>query len=138
MAYLLLLGGIVLLLLAGDWLVKGSVDLALRLNIDILVVGMTVVSFATSAPELLVSLDAAMDGYTDISFGNVIGSNIANLALILGLTAIVFPISVRERTYRIDFWIMVLVTLLLFGLIFWDRSLSFWGRTITISIANRL
>ena len=91
MAYILLIGGIVLLLLSGDWLVKGSVDLALRLKIDMLVVGMTVVSFATSAPELLVSLDAAINGFTDISFGNVVGSNIANLALILGLTALVFP-----------------------------------------------
>lgn len=132
MAYLLLIGGIVLLLLGGDWLVKGSVDLALRLKIDMLVVGMTVVSFATSAPELLVSLDAAINGFTDISFGNVIGSNIANLALILGLTALVFPMKVSPQTYRLDFWIMMLVTVLLFVFIFWDSRLNFWESGVLV------
>ena len=132
MAYLLLIGGIVLLLLGGDWLVKGSVDLALRLKVDMLVVGMTVVSFATSAPELLVSLDAAFNGYTDISFGNVVGSNIANLALILGLTAVVFPMKVSGRTYRIDFWIMLLVTGILFLFILWDHRLSHWESGILV------
>ena len=134
MPYILLFGGIILLLLGGDWLVKGSVELALRLKIDILVVGMTVVSFATSAPELLVSLGAAINGYTDISFGNVIGSNIANIALILGLTAIVFPISVRSKTYKSDFWIMIAVTILLFLMIFRDRELSFWESAIMVVI----
>jgi cation:H+ antiporter len=132
MAYLLLIGGIVLLLLSGDWLVKGAVDLALRLKIDMLVVGMTVVSFATSAPELLVSLDAAINGFTDISFGNVIGSNIANLALILGLTALVFPMKVSVQTYRIDFWIMLLVTVFLFLFIFWDERLNFWESGVLV------
>ncbi len=132
MAYLLLIGGIILLLLGGDWLVKGSVDLALRLKIDMLVVGMTVVSFATSAPELLVSLNAAINGFTDISFGNVIGSNIANLALILGLTALVFPMKVSSRTYRIDFWIMIIVTAVLFILINWDKRLSFWESVLLV------
>lgn len=132
MAYLFLVGGIVLLLLGGDWLVKGSVDLALRLKIDMLVVGMTVVSFATSAPELLVSLDSAINGFTDITFGNVIGSNIANLALILGLTALVFPMKVSPQTYRLDFWIMMLVTALIFLFIFWDKRLNFWESGILV------
>lgn len=132
MAYLLLIGGIVLLLLGGDWLVKGAVDLALRLKIDMLVVGMTVVSFATSAPELLVSLDAAIDGFTDISFGNVIGSNIANLALILGLTALIFPMKVSPQTYRIDFWVMVLVTVLLMVFIYGNHMLNFWESGILV------
>lgn len=113
-------------------MVKGSVDLALRLKIDMLVVGMTVVSFATSAPELLVSLKAGMNGFTDISFGNVVGSNIANLALILGLTALVFPMKVSPRTYRVDFWIMIFVTVVLFLFIFWDRRLSFGESSILV------
>lgn len=132
MAYLLLIAGIILLLLGGDWLVKGSVDLALRLKIDLLVVGMTVVSFATSAPELLVSLDAAINGFTDISFGNVIGSNIANLALILGLTAMVFPMEVNPKTYRLDFWVMLLITVLLYFFISWGQTLNFWESSFLV------
>ena len=114
MAYFYLVAGIVLLLFGGDFIVKGAVDLALRLRVSVLVIGMTVVSFATSAPELLVSLDAALSGYTDISFGNVIGSNIANISLILGLTAMVVPLSVQTKTFRLDWWVMMGVTLLLF------------------------
>lgn len=125
MDYVLVILGVVLLLFGGDWLVKASVDIALRAKISLLVVGMTVVSFATSAPELLVSLKAALDGHVDISFGNVIGSNIANIALILGLTAMVFPLSVSERTIRVDWGIMFLVTLLLFGFLV-DANLVFW------------
>jgi cation:H+ antiporter len=125
MDYILVILGVVLLLFGGDWLVKASVDIAIRAKISLLVVGMTVVSFATSAPELLVSLKAAIDGHVDISFGNVIGSNIANIALILGLTAMVFPMKVNERTIRIDWAIMFLVTLLLFGFL-WNGMLSFW------------
>lgn len=134
MSYLYLFGGILLLLFGGDWLVRGAVDLALRLKISILVVGMTVVSFATSAPELLVSLDAAIDGYSDLSFGNVIGSNIANIALILGLTAMVFPMTVKERTYRVDYWIMMLVTLVLFLFLFWDNVLTTWESAVLVVI----
>ncbi len=129
MDYLLVLGGVVLLLLGGDWLVKASVDIALRAKISLLVVGMTVVSFATSAPELLVSLKAAIDGHVDISFGNVIGSNIANIALILGLTAMVFPMQVGRRTMRIDWGIMFFVSLLLFAFL-WNEVLSFWEALI--------
>lgn len=132
MAYLSLIAGILLLLFGGDWLVRGAVDLALRFKVSVLVIGMTVVSFATSAPELLVSVDAAMEGYSDLSFGNVIGSNIANIALILGLTSIVFPMVVRSRTYRIDYWVMVFVTALLFVFVYWDNLLSFWESVVLV------
>lgn len=97
-----------------------------------LVIGMTVVSFATSAPELLVSLDAALDGHSDISFGNIIGSNIANLALILGLTAIVFPLTVQKNTYKRDWWIMLFVTLLLLATVYFDHMLSFWEAAVMV------
>ena len=93
MDYFYLIIGLFLLATGGEFLVKGSVSLALRLKISTLVVGMTVVSFATSAPELLVSLDAAFSGYPDISLGNVIGSNIANIGLVLGFTALIFPLK---------------------------------------------
>ncbi len=125
MAYFYLVAGIVLLLFGGDFIVKGAVDLALRLRVSVLVIGMTVVSFATSAPELLVSLDAALSGYTDISFGNVIGSNIANISLILGLTAMVVPLSVQTKTFRLDWWVMMGVTLLLFLYLYFDKKLDF-------------
>ncbi len=129
MDYFLVLVGVLLLLFGGDWLVKASVDIALRAKISLLVVGMTVVSFATSAPELLVSLKAALEGHVDISFGNVIGSNIANISLILGLTAMVFPMQVSKRTMRVDWGIMFLITLLLY-LFLWNDLLSFWEALI--------
>ncbi len=132
MAYFYLLLGVVLLLLGGDWLVKGAVDIAYRFKISTLVVGMTVVSFATSAPELLVSVDAALNGLSDISFGNVIGSNIANIALILGLTAIVFPIKVQPKTYKVDFWLMMAVTLLLYLFVKNDLVLRLWESIILV------
>mgnify|MGYP001365688935 FL=1 len=89
--------GLLLLYLGGEALVKGSVSLALKLRISTLVIGMTIVSFATSAPELLVSLGAAIKGYTDITFGNVIGSNIANIALVLGIAAVLFRLKTGSR-----------------------------------------
>ena len=131
--YLLILGGILLLLFGGDWLVKAAIDIALRAKISLLVVGLTVVSFATSAPELLVSLNAALHGHMDISFGNVIGSNIANLALILGLTAMVFPMRVSERTMKFDWTVMMLITLLLLAFLF-DRKLVFWESLVLVII----
>ena len=131
--YLLILSGILLLLFGGDWLVKASIDIALRAKISLLVVGLTVVSFATSAPELLVSLNAALNGHMDISFGNVVGSNIANIALILGLTAMVFPMRVSERTMRVDWGIMMVVTILLLAFLI-GGSLVFWQALILVII----
>jgi cation:H+ antiporter len=131
--YLLILGGILLLLFGGDWLVKAAIDIALRAKISLLVVGLTVVSFATSAPELLVSLNAAMQGHMDISFGNVIGSNIANIALILGLTAMVFPMSVSDRTMKFDWSVMMLITLLLLAFLL-DGKLIFWESLVLVLI----
>ncbi len=131
--YLLILGGILLLLFGGDWLVKAAIDIALRAKISLLVVGLTVVSFATSAPELLVSLNAALHGHMDISFGNVIGSNIANLALILGLTAMVFPINVSDRTMKFDWSVMMLISLLLLAFLL-DGLLVFWEASVLVLI----
>jgi len=132
-SYVYILVGIVLLVLGGDWLVKASIDIALRAKISLMVVGLTVVSFATSAPELLVSLNAALANHVDISFGNVVGSNLANIGLILGLTALLFPLKVGIKAIRVDYWILLSVTLLLFLLLldgqlgFWDALLLFAG-----------
>lgn len=105
--------GLLLLYLGGEALVRGACSLALRLRISPLVVGLTVVAFGTSAPELAVSLEASLGGVGDIALGNVIGSNIANIALILGVTALVRVTRVEARILRIDAPLMVLASLVL-------------------------
>ncbi len=118
MDYFLLIAGLAVLVLSGEVLVKGAVGIALRLRISTLVVGMTVVSFGTSAPELLVSLQASLSGNPAIAIGNVVGSNIANLALVLGLTALVLPLPVERDSLRIDWPVMMSATILLILFIF--------------------
>jgi len=110
----LLIVGLLMLLLSGDFLVKGSVSLAGHFKVSKLVIGVVVVSFGTSAPELVVSLDAAIKGHPDIAIGNVIGSNIANIALILGFTAIILPIRVKKKAIHFDWVVMMFVSLLFY------------------------
>ena len=100
MNLLLIVIGLVLLILGGNWLLKSAVGFSLRLNIPKIVIGMTVVSFATSAPELIVSIKSALENHADIAFGNVIGSNIANLGLVLGITILISTISVEKSFYK--------------------------------------
>ncbi len=109
---LFLLLGLVLLFFGGEGLVRGSAALALRLGLTPLVVGLTVVAFGTSAPELVVSVRAALAGQGDIAIGNVLGSNILNIGLILGLTALIYPLKVQLQILRIDVPIMIGVSLL--------------------------
>ena len=111
---ILFLLSFVMLFFGGELLVRSSVALALRMRISTLVVGMTVVSFVTSSPELFVSIKSALNDLTDITFGNVIGSNIANITLVLGLTSIVFRINITKQTIKINFPLMFLV-FVLFG-----------------------
>ncbi len=113
MEYLLLIVGFILLLYGGKYLVKGGVALARRYNVSSLVIGLTVVSFGTSAPELFVSLIASIKNHPEVAIGNVIGSNIANVALVLALTAIVFPIPVRSSSVKLDAPFMLFVSMLL-------------------------
>jgi cation:H+ antiporter len=120
---LFLIGGFLLLILSGDFLVKGAVSIALKFKLSSLVIGMTIVSFGTSAPELLVSIDAALSGFPDITIGAIVGSNISNIALILGLTAIIFPIAVKRATIRTD-WPMMMFSTLLFIAFVLDGELS--------------
>jgi len=110
MAVFFLIAGFVLLFFSGDWLVKSSVQLARHFKVSTLVIGITVVAFGTSAPELLVSLKAVFDGSPDISIGNVVGSNIANIALVLGLVGIVFPIRVKKKGVWLDWLIMLIAS----------------------------
>lgn len=123
MTFLMLLGGLALLLVSGEFLVRGGVSLAGHFRISTLVVGVTIVSFGTSAPELVVSLDAAISGHPDISVGNVIGSNISNIGLVLSLTVIITPYFVKTRTVLMDWITMISVTIILF-LMMLDLKLS--------------
>ena len=92
MDYILLFVGILTLSFSGNFLVKGAVELSRNLKLSTLVIGIVVVSFGTSMPELVVSVGAAINSHPEISVGNVIGSNIANIALVLGLTSLIIPI----------------------------------------------
>lgn len=121
---LFLIGGLVLLVLGGDYLVKASVGLSFKLNISKMVIGMTVVSFATSAPELLVSLQAALDGSPAIAINNVVGSNIANIALVLGVTALIGPIAIDKSFYKLNWPVMVGFSLLLYYFLWNDNKLD--------------
>ncbi|MDN5568013.1 MAG: sodium:calcium antiporter, partial [Paracoccus sp. (in: a-proteobacteria)] len=113
---LLVLGGLALLVLGGDLLVKGAVNLALRLGITPLVVGLTVVAFGTSAPELLVSVSAALRGSSGIALGNVVGSNIANVLVILGVTSLVAVITTKGHDLRESWAMMMGASVLLIAL----------------------
>lgn len=102
-----IVGGLVLLVGGGELLVRGASALAARMGISPLVVGLTVVSVATSAPELAVTVGAVLDGQPDLAVGNVVGSNIANVLLILGVAALVLPLAVREQLVKVDVPVMV-------------------------------
>jgi cation:H+ antiporter len=114
MNFLLIIIGLVLLVLGGNWLLKSAVALSLKLNISKVVVGLTVVSFATSAPELIVSINAALNDSSDLALGNVIGSNIANLGLVLGITLLLTTIKVEQNFYKLDWPVMIIASALLF------------------------
>jgi cation:H+ antiporter len=113
----LLAAGIVLLVLAGDYLVRGSVGLAEMLGISPLIVGLTIVACGTSAPELLVSIDAALRGSPGIAIGNVIGSNIANVLLVVGLPALVAPVAATEPGLRRNMVAMLAISLIFMWMI---------------------
>jgi len=124
MNYILLIAGFIILILGGNWLLKAAVGLSLRLKIPKIVIGMTVVSFATSMPELIVSLNSALEGHADISLGNVIGSNIANLGLVLGIVTVISTISVEKSFYKIDWPVMMLSSVVLYFFVAYDGVLQ--------------
>lgn len=119
-----IIGGLLLLLVGGEWLLKSAVGFSLRLQIPKIVIGMTVVSFATSAPELIVSLKSALQGHADLAVGNVLGSNIANLAMVLGVTVVFATIRVEKSFYTTDWPIMMLSSLLLYVFLIFDGVLQ--------------
>ena len=112
--YLILVLGLIILLAGGKFLVDGASAIAAKLGLGAGLIGLTVVAFGTSAPELLVSVNAALKGTSDISIGNVIGSNIANITLVLGISAVIFPIALNKSVLKLDYLFTVLSSLLFF------------------------
>jgi cation:H+ antiporter len=124
--------GLVLLLLAGDALVKGAVNLSLRLGIPALVVSLTIVAFGTSAPELLIAIKAVLDDATGIAMGNVVGSNTANVLLVLGVPALMATMHTSECSTRRSFIQMLCATLLFIALCFFG-PIVWWHAVILLS-----
>ncbi len=122
--FLFIVIGLSLLILGGNWLLKSAVAFSLRLNISRIIIGMTIVSFATSAPELIVSINAALDGFPDLALGNVVGSNIANLGLVLAIIIILGNIDVRKAFYITDWPVMMAATFLVIGFLYFDGALQ--------------
>lgn len=123
MTYIILAAGLLGLLIGGDLLVRGASGIALRLGLSPMVIGLTIVGFGTSTPELLVSLNAALGGQAGIAIGNVIGSNIANVLLILGLAAMLVPIAIPFASIRRDLLWMIGATVAL-PVLFWSGSVG--------------
>ena len=116
LSILLVIAGVALLYWGGEVLVGNSIRLAKSFGVSSLVIGLTVVAFATSAPELAATITAALKGAPDIAIGNVFGSNVANLGLILGISALIFPLVATVRFIRREVAFMVFVTVLVYPL----------------------
>lgn len=129
--YIELVGGFVILLLGGDFLVRGAVALAEKLDVSPLVIGLTVVALGTSAPELMVSIKAILRDAPGIAVGNVVGSNIANVLLVLGVPALIFPITASGASLNRDNLVMVLASLLFIAFC-WSGTLVTWQGAIFV------
>ncbi|MGL4638464.1 MAG: calcium/sodium antiporter [Shewanella sp.] len=128
-----IIGGFLILTLGAEALVRGATTIALRLGITPLVIGLTIVAFGTSAPELAVSVKAALAGNSGIALGNVVGSNIVNIGFILGLTALIRPIQVKSEMVKRDIPIMIFASVLCWGLLL-DGELSLLDGSIFIAL----
>src|SRR5690606_37857477 len=123
MTFVYLIAGLVLLVTGAEVLVRGAAKLAAQFGIPPLIIGLTVVAFGTSAPETAVSMQATLNGSGDIAIGNVVGSNIANVLFILGITALIAPLIVSRQLIRLDVPIMIGASLVTYALA-WDGTLS--------------
>lgn len=133
MEYVLLGLGLIILLYGGKILVDGASAIAVKLGMSAGLIGLTIVAFGTSAPELLVSVNAALKGNSDISVGNVIGSNIANIGMVLGISGLFYPILIRKSTLRFDYFITVLVTLLFYA-VSYNGMIELWEGILLFSL----
>ena len=117
MVFVNILGGLFLLFLGGESLVRGAVKIAQKFNISKLIIGITVVAYGTSSPELLITLQATMKDLNEIALGNVLGSNIANILLVLGISSILCPIKVDQELVKFDLTYMLIASFVLFGFV---------------------
>jgi cation:H+ antiporter len=124
MNFIFIISGLLLLILGGNWLLKSAVGLSNRLKISKIIVGLTVVSFATSAPEMIVSIQAALSGFPDIAIGNVVGSNIGNIGLVLGTILLINAVQVDNSFYITDWPTKMFASTLLFVFLIIDGVLS--------------
>lgn len=127
--------GLIILLVAGDFLVRGAVNLSLRLGIPALIVSLTIVAFGTSAPELIIAIKAALDGAAGIALGNVVGSNTANVLLVLGIPAIITALDTRDCETRKTYVAMLLATALFIGLAFTGQFAIWQGLVLLGALA---
>lgn len=145
MAYIQVVAGLVLLVFAGDYLVRGSVSMARRAGVSKLIIGLTIVAFGTSAPELVVGVDAVLNDAPTLALGNVVGSNIANALLVVGLPAIIAPMTCAAPRLGRNLMFMLVATVLFIGMAFggafaWQQGiilLAFLGLFIGYSIIRR-
>lgn len=139
MSIVFILIGFALLVVGGEYLVRSSVGMSVKLKVSKMVIGLTVVSFATSLPELVVSVQAALKGFSDIALGNVIGSNIANIGLVMGLTALISPIFVDRDFYKLNWPVMMLFSVLLYVFLYNGNVLTlFEGVVLLVLLAAYL
>lgn len=131
MEYVYLIIGLIILIFSGDFLVKGGVEIANHLKIPKLIVGLTIVSIGTSAPEMFVSIGAALNGSPDMSVGNVVGSNIANIGLILGITTLILPMPIARETSKVNMPILIVISLILWWLL-QDGSLDLFDGVVMV------
>lgn len=132
LAILLILLSLVILYFAANWLVQGGASFAKRLGVSPLIIGLTVVSFGTSAPELVVSVQSSIAGQGALSLGNVLGSNLFNVGVILGISAIIYPLVVKKQLFKLDVPVMIASTVL-FLVTFYDGKLTFFEAAIYMS-----
>lgn len=136
MTILFLLLGLVLLVAGGELLVRGAVQLAQKFRISPLLIGLTLVGFGTSTPELVTSLQAAFAGSPGIAVGNVVGSNIANILLILGITALIFPVVVARETFKRDGIVLAIGTLMCLGAVLYGQLTPLLGAVFVAALAG--
>ena len=132
---LLIIIGFVLLIKGADFLVEGGSDLAKKLHIPEIIIGLTIVSIGTSMPELFVNITSSLEGSSDIVIGNIIGSNLSNMLLILGISAIVFPIVFERETRLIEIPMCLVITLIFFGICNFNDQISIYEGIILLCIA---
>lgn len=136
MTFLILALGLVLLVVGGELLVRGAVELARKFRISPLLIGLTLVGFGTSTPELVTSLQAAFSGSPGIAVGNVVGSNLANILLILGVAALIFPITIARETFKRDGAVLAAATLMCVAAVLVGRLTPWIGALFVAALAG--